>query len=187
MRSAHTRNAARNTVTCLVVLLTALVLPRSHVVAQETGEGSGAGVGASLDVERILPVQIQRQLVYSAKWLCGSPPVVLGTAVPGLYLTAINIHNPHDVAVSISKKVVVANPQRLPPGAISPVVVAEELDANRAVEVDCADLLLQLQPGPVAPFTGFVVIETSVRTPVVVVAVYTLKNILIVTEGEPPT
>jgi hypothetical protein len=41
--------------------------------------------------------------------------------------------------------------------------------------------------GPRGAVYGFVVIETAVKTPVAVVAVYTLKNTLIVTEEEPPT
>ncbi len=159
--------------------------------------GGGLGVGVSIDVESIAPLRTGfvrffgfGQLVYSVKFLCGtilpdltpnqfpSPePANQYLLVPGAYLTAVNIHNPHRSRVTFRKQAVIVNPQRKPRGKIG-TSVTETLGPNEGVEVDCEDIkkLLGVQTLLLNDFIqGFVVITTSRL--LAVTAVYTLERI----------
>ncbi len=166
----------------------------------------GDGGGTSIDVEDVTPTTFKRQgteiRVYSAKLICGLPRdgVILA---PGFYLTAINVHNPDpDNAVTFTKKVVEALPERfVEEGDVGKVSdrVEETLGPDEAFEVDCQDALLLLgedengdngdkngdnevpritQDGRTF-LKGFVVIETRGRPnaqPLDVVGVYTVSG-----------
>ncbi|HIE17393.1 MAG TPA: hypothetical protein EYP71_04280, partial [Dehalococcoidia bacterium] len=139
------------------------------------------------------PPEMERLLVYSAKFLCG--PALGGEGVrPGSYSTAINIHNPHNYTVYLFKKAVVAQREDQPRGRISKFHRVK-LGPNEAIEVDCIDIVrllgvttvtpqqagvttTQLQTAAVSPLAsvikflkGFVVIYAT--APLDVVGVYT--------------
>ncbi|MDD5591175.1 MAG: hypothetical protein PHY18_04540, partial [Dehalococcoidales bacterium] len=89
------------------------------------------------EIER--PPHMERQLVYSAKFLCG--PAFGGEGVQrGSYSTAINVHNPHNATVILHKKAVIANREDDPRGTIS-AFRRVELGPDEAIEIDCADIV----------------------------------------------
>ncbi|MDD5509559.1 MAG: Ig-like domain-containing protein [Dehalococcoidales bacterium] len=103
------------------------------------------------EIER--PPHMERQLVYSAKFLCG--PAFGGEGVQrGSYSTAINVHNPHNATVILHKKAVIANREDDPRGTIS-AFRRVELGPDEAIEIDCADIvdLLGSQQPPTRRFT----------------------------------
>jgi hypothetical protein len=102
---------------------------------------------------------------YAAKFLCTSN--IPGTSqttsavVPGVYQTAVNIHNPQRRPVELRKKLALAG------GGISPFIT-QKLDPDAAARVDCGDVRsfdLQLVHG----FEGFLVIESTQSLDVVAV------------------
>lgn len=105
-------------------------------------------------------------LQYAAKFVCGKSA---GEVVaPGVYFTAVNIHNPTYTAVRFRIKIAVALPG-LKPGPVSKFFDAE-LGPDEALEIDCPDIFKYAETD--ANFLkGFVVIETDVELDVV--AVYT--------------
>lgn len=119
--------------------------------------------------------------MYTVKFTCvpevGASELVGVEApfLPGLYRTAINIHNPQPVAVRFTKKAVVARSEDIVPRGKISERRAEELGPDEALDVDCRDILDLL--GGVPPVgnepvgNGFVVIETTRELDVV--AVYT--------------
>ena len=130
--------------------------------------------------------------VYAAKFVCGEAktnPKLEGPVQPGLYSTAINVHNPHRHPVKLLKKAVLlfdgrkpeeALERPTPPAHKEPVVV--ELGPDFGLEIDCHDIrqvLLGTANAPPAPvfIKGWVVIETFVDLPLDVVAVYTTQAI----------
>ncbi|MFC1513835.1 hypothetical protein ACFL5P_02385 [candidate division KSB1 bacterium] len=148
----------------------------------------GVGVGISIDVENITPQLIDDSLyVYSAKIVCGTISDSLANSnlqfsgqplVSGTYLTAINIHNPHEYSVPFSKQVVVTNPQGQRRGRVGEPF-QERLGPNEGVEVDCSNIYDLLRPDRPPKFLkGFVVIKTDRNIKLDVTAVYTLKNII---------
>jgi hypothetical protein len=142
-----------------------------------------------------LRLQLRFGWVYAVKFLCGEAkpnPKLEGPVQPGLYSTAINVHNPHRSAVSFLKKAVLLYDGRKPEEALErptppvrtekPVVV--ELAPDWGLEIDCHDIRQVLLGGPAgnAPpppvfIKGWVVIETFVDLPLDVVAVYTSEAI----------
>jgi hypothetical protein len=157
-------------------------------------------VGVSLDVEPITPkrialgqephsIQDTLRLVYSAKFLCGTikhganPQLPAGNEplVPGTYMTAINIHNPYHFPVRFTKKALITNPQNEHRGRVGQPR-EDTLNPNEGLEVDCADIykLLDMTPSPEDSFLkGFVVITSDSRIELDVVAVYTVKNVVV--------
>ncbi len=152
--------------------------------------------GVSIDVETISPTSTggflrffgRGRLVYSAKFLCGTitgarafpDPANKYLLVPGVYLTAVNIHNPNAFRVDFTKQAVIVNPQRLEERGKIGAPVRESLEANAGVEVDCEDIntLLGVSTLLLNDFhTGFVVIN-SPRT-LIVTVVYTLERLRI--------
>jgi hypothetical protein len=104
---------------------------------------------------------------YAVKFLCTAN--IPGTSqttsalLPGVYQTAVNIHNPQRKTVELRKKLAVAG------GGISKFI-NQKLEPDAAARVDCADVPsfdLHLIHG----FEGFIVIESTQSLDVV--AVYT--------------
>lgn len=150
----------------------------------------GTGVGASVDVETIPSRTVRGQLVYAAKFLCGTippkpgVPEFPGTGIgdtaflsPGTYLTAVNIHNPDTIPVSFLKRAAVSRHQTQRHGPVSEFS-GDTLRWDESLEVDCPDILRLLHDSlPLERHfvKGFVVLRTN--APLDVVGVYTFKNV----------
>jgi hypothetical protein len=128
-----------------------------------------------LSAERILAhyqAQFPEIFQYAAKFVCGKSP---GEVVaPGVYFTAVNVHNPTYRTVDLRVKVALALPG-LKPGAVSKFYDAK-LGPDEALEIDCPDIfnpeIFKFREPMQADFLkGFVVIESEVELDVV--AVYT--------------
>jgi len=92
------------------------------------------------------PPEMERLIVYSAKFLCG--PAFGGEGVqPGSYSTAINVHNPYNQTVYLYKKAVIAEPEYKPRGQIS-AFRKVVLRADEAIEIDCLDIGSFFRPQP---------------------------------------
>src|SRR3974377_1101578 len=101
---------------------------------------------------------------YAAKFLCTanlpgtsqSTPSVL----PGVYQTAINIHNPHEKGVSLRKKLAVA----VPPGGQKPGPISrfvkERLEPDQALSISCNEIARDFGITFVHGAEGFLVIES---------------------------
>jgi hypothetical protein len=111
-------------------------------------------------------------LQYAVKFVCGKSA---GKVVaPGVYFTAVNVHNPTDTAVGLRVKIAVALPG-LQPGPVSQFYDAK-LGPDEALEIDCPDVfnpeIFKFDKPMKAGFLkGFVVIESKIELDVV--AVYT--------------
>jgi hypothetical protein len=105
-------------------------------------------------------------LEYAAKFVCGTSAG--DVAAPGVYFTAINVHNPNQTTVRLRWKVAVAEDHRL---------VSEFVDAtlgpDEALEIDCPDIRRQVSRDGF--LKGFVVIESGLELDVV--AVYTASPV----------
>ena len=126
--------------------------------------------------------------IYSVKIVCGtvtpprpkpSIPTLRDPApvVPGLYRTAVNIHNFWEKETSFLQKVVIALPQDQERGPITKKI-KENLRPNEAVEVDCYNVVAILEGTTAAKaefLKGFVVIESPVELEVT--AVYTAEEL----------
>jgi hypothetical protein len=106
-------------------------------------------------------------LQYAIKFICGKPDTPV--AAPGIYYTAINVHNPGS-AVAFRKKVAVALPGENA-GKVSRFFKAK-LGPDEALEIDCPDILKHAEARGF--LKGFVVIE--VASELDVVAVYTASG-----------
>ena len=84
------------------------------------------------------PPDMERLIVYSAKFLCG-PAFGKEGVQRGSYSTAINIHNPHNGTVYLYKKAVIANREDEPRGKIS-AFRKVKLGPDEAIEIDCVDI-----------------------------------------------
>ena len=105
-------------------------------------------------------------LQYAAKFVCGQSA---GEVVaPGVYFTAINVHNPTNEEVRFRKKIAVALPGEKP-GPVSKFFETK-LGPDQALEIDCRDIF-QHAATEAEFLKGFVVIESDVELDVV--AVYT--------------
>jgi hypothetical protein len=106
---------------------------------------------------------------YAVKFICGrSDGEILA---PGVYYTAINIHNPTNTAISFRKKFAVALPSERPGPRTD--FIGTELGPDLALEIDCPDIVRHLRAARIdGPFfKGFAVIQSKVELDVV--AVYT--------------
>jgi hypothetical protein len=104
-------------------------------------------------------------LEYAVKFVCGTPRT--RAVAPGLYFTAINVHNPYLDTALFRKKVASTLPGEQP-GPISPFWFSR-LASDQALEIDCDDIFRHARLEGFGK--GFVVIQS--RTPLDVVAVYT--------------
>jgi hypothetical protein len=101
---------------------------------------------------------------YAAKFVCGKSPGVV--VAPGVYFTAVNVHNPTYTRIRFRLKIAVALPG-LKPGPVSKFYDAE-LGPDEALEIDCPDIF-KMAPTDAGFLKGFVVIESEVELDVVVV------------------
>jgi len=161
----------------------------------------GFGTGSPADAD-----DNNKLTIYSAKFICGDSNVSADGAfvslAPGDYRTAINIHNPNNRVVTVTKELVIteagsaANPADGDFLTISPVSgqteqpplgtpVTDTLVAFGAVGWDCAQLLAQIDDVGATPFNtfakGFLIIRgdadgTKKAAPLNVVAVYTTRG-----------
>lgn len=101
---------------------------------------------------------------YAAKFVCGKSD---GEVVsPGLYFTAVNVHNPTYETIRFRKKIAVALP-REKPGPVSKFFDAK-LGPDQALEIDCRDIFEHAET-KAGFLKGFVVIESDVELDVVTV------------------
>ena len=132
----------------------------------------------ALSAERILAhyqAQFSETFQYAAKFVCGKSP---GEVVaPGVYFTAVNVHNPTYAPIALRAKVAIALPG-LQPGLVSEFYEAK-LGPDEALEIDCPDIFnpeifMFREPMQTDFLKGFVVIESEVELDVV--AVYTAAS-----------
>jgi hypothetical protein len=101
---------------------------------------------------------------YAAKFICGlqKDPEDLRLTL-GLYGTEVNVHNPNEEAVRLTKKLALT----FPPGDQQPGEILrlgeDLLRPDQALAVDCNHVRVRLFPGglPAPYITGFVVIEST--------------------------
>jgi hypothetical protein len=103
---------------------------------------------------------------YAAKFVCGKPSA--DEVAPGVYFTAINVHNPTERDVVFRKKVAIAG-RREQLGPVSEYFDAR-LGRDQALEIDCQDIR-EHAPSREGFLKGFVVIESDIDLDVV--GVYT--------------
>jgi hypothetical protein len=107
---------------------------------------------------------------YAAKYLCTAE--VPGTSqttpsvLPGIYQTAVNIHNPHSKVVQLRQKIAAAVP-----GGIVSEFITETLNPDQALSVSCTQILTGFGITFVHGSEGFLVIESPESLDVT--AVYT--------------
>jgi hypothetical protein len=103
---------------------------------------------------------------YAVKFVCGKSA---GDVVaPGMYFTAINVHNPTEKTIVLRKKFAIALPGE-EPGPVSQFFEAK-LGPDQAFEIDCKDIFKRTQAGTDF-LKGFAVIYSEVELDIV--AVYT--------------
>ncbi len=141
-----------------------------------------------VNTKRDVPPPPPATYIYSAKIVCGTVtppgprpelPTLLDTApvVPGLYRSAINIHNFWEKDTAFLQKVAIAMPQDQPLGPVTQLVQTS-LGPNGAVEVDCYNIVAILAGTASAKaefLKGFLIIESPVELGVT--AVYTVENL----------
>ncbi len=127
--------------------------------------------------------------VYSVKIVCGTvrpprPKPEIPTlrdpapVVPGLYRTAVNIHNFWEESTAFQHKVAIALPLDQPRGPVTKLL-DEKLGPNEALEVDCHNIVALLggTTSATAEFLkGFLVIESPVELEIT--AVYTAEELM---------
>lgn len=133
-----------------------------------------------LSVTPVNRAHAQQELSYAAKFVCKATRDDSFQLLRGAYGTVINIHNPHAIPVTFSKRAVVALTQRDPKGEISPAVI-EKLLPGEALGVDCEDISRLYSPPKNDFIDGYLVLRVPVNrelgiTPELdVVGVYTAK------------
>jgi hypothetical protein len=188
-----------------VVIETATTEPVLEVVAVYTANstsvevGRGIGVGQGMDVERVTPKYQQSPpqegptwspaYQYAAKFICGQETEGDGydPVAPGLYMTAVNIHNFWELEETrpLYKKVVLAPPERSEQPPLILWLPNEVLQPDGAIEVDCADIWIALSGSgsswPYSPLKGFVVVYSNRELDVT--AVYSARDYISTTQG----
>jgi hypothetical protein len=105
---------------------------------------------------------------YAAKVMCGKsnrPGVA-----PGVYYTAVNVHNPGRDSVLFRYKFALTGPN-MQPGPITPWMPSS-LRYDQAIEIECTDSLMRIGHGFAK---GFLVLETT-HEELDVVGVYTVVD-----------
>jgi hypothetical protein len=118
---------------------------------------NGVGVGGSVAVETVPFVKADSELVYAAKFLCGTIQRAAGSPqlpdrsrdtaavlVPGTYMTSVNIQNPWAQTVSFRKLLVEANPQQAARGRVTEAGI-DTLRPSEGLHVDCWDISSRLR------------------------------------------
>ena len=106
---------------------------------------------------------------YAVKFVCGASP---GQVVaPGVYYTAINVHNPGEKPVPFRKKFAIALPSERA-GRVTAYFEAK-LGPDQALEIDCPDIFRHADTKRF--LKGFAVIESEVELDIV--AVYTTTGV----------
>jgi len=107
---------------------------------------------------------------YAVKFICGKAEGKILS--PGVYMTAINVHNPTDSTAVFKKKFATA----LPGETAGPVsdYFKSRLAPSEALEIDCADIIKHTR-SRAGLLKGFVAIESKVMLEVV--AVYTVADL----------
>jgi hypothetical protein len=152
----------------------------------------GFGTGSPADADNN-----NNLTIYSAKFICGdsnvSPDGAFVSLVPGDFRTAINIHNPNNRAVTVTKQVVVTEAAGTDVTTVSGQTEqgpfgspdTDNLVAFGAVGWDCAQLLTTIGTGSTtlgnAFAKGFLIIKADAdgsrrAAPLNVVAVYTTRG-----------
>ena len=101
---------------------------------------------------------------YAAKFVCGKPDS--DVVAPGIYFTAVNVHNPATKAVVFRKKFAIALPNEKA-GPVSKFYDAK-LGPDEAFEIDCKDIFRKTQ-GQASFLKGFAVLESDSELDVVTV------------------
>ncbi len=113
---------------------------------------------------------------YSAKFICGKASdeqVKAFLAAPGIYYTAINVHNPRlQTAISYGKKFALGEPNEKV-GKISQWFDGR-LKADEVMQIDCGDIYKHMGIPPGTFIEGFAVIQP--RYDLDVVGVYTAEG-----------
>src|SRR6266446_9191422 len=108
---------------------------------------------------------------YAVKVVCGVVVAQSGVptpVAPGQYWTAINLHNPDNCkAANLRWKVSVAHPGE--PGPVSVYQDLKPLGPDRALEIDCPQIMRVLPQPPPSFVKGFVVINSDRELDVVAV------------------
>jgi hypothetical protein len=145
---------------------------------QDRTDGSGRPFNGLIDEVALYPTALPAERIlahyqsqfakrvmfqYAAKFVCGKSA---GEVVaPGVYFTAVNVHNPTYTTIRFRVKIAVALPG-LKPGPVSKFYDAK-LGPDEALEIDCPDI--HKLAGTNDFLKGFVVIETEVELDVVTV------------------
>jgi hypothetical protein len=157
---------------------TAAILASLVLLTAGSASAQGLGVGASLDIERIVPQKLGQQSVYMAKMLCGTipanpaaPQVPAGELLaPGTYLSRVNIHflglkGAQDFDVFVSA------------GGLLQFFTRTLLPFGTTI-IDCGSIISPFDP--LDPFVERSIAILTVlpgNTAAEVVAVYTFKNV----------
>jgi hypothetical protein len=144
--------------------LKSVISERSRPLRAAAALGSAALLSTASADARAQPTA--QALSYAVKFACGT----LGTdaeSVRGVYVTSIQVHNPHHFAVQFRKKAVLAFPDRSANRGQFASFLDDSLGPDEAFAIDCDDVraLLGDADDP-THITGFVVLEvpdTSVQ------------------------
>jgi hypothetical protein len=102
-----------------------------------------------------------QQIQYAAKFICGkatTPQTSAFLAAPGIYYTAINVHNPRlQTVLTFQKKFALGLPNERA-GQISPWFTAT-LKADETMQIDCGDIYNKMGIPPGTFIEGFAVIQ----------------------------
>lgn len=153
------------------IAIVAMVLISFAVVQIVMADNSGA------DTQGIpSPVVSGVKYQYAAKFVCGkqqNTAGIVGPVVPGIYATAVNIHNPQNANISLTKKVVLALSEDVAPRPPSQKF-SYRIQPDWAFEIDCQDIM-KIGKITLPFFKGYVVIDSPKQ--IDVDAVYTSANL----------
>ena len=165
---------------CVVAVITSCVL----MFAQESTQTrrmaiSKARTAAAPTQAAASPSAVTASFTeYAAKFVCGVPKLEAQREAvkPGNYATAINIHNPNQLAttaaINFTKHAVLALEEDIPPQKPFPAV-SETLPSDFAMEVDCANIFTLLgSPTGLTFWKGWLIILVPSPSQLDVVGVY---------------
>jgi hypothetical protein len=119
----------------------------------------GLHLAADSSAAQVLPFE------YAVKVICGK--AATAALAPGVYHTAINIHNPNADSIFFRKKFALTLPKEQP-GPISPFST-NFLVSDQALEIDCNDIFSHT--GTSGFLKGFAIVQSQAALDVI--AVYT--------------